>query len=73
MTKPDPKKPTLWQMMVSVMAAFFGVQSDKSRERDFTHGNPWVFIVMGLVFVIVFVLVLVGFVQLILHLTARTS
>jgi hypothetical protein len=63
----DNKPPTFWQMLLSVMAAAFGVQSGKNRERDFTHGKPSHFIMMGLLFTIVFVLVLFGIVQLVLH------
>ena len=36
----DNKPPTFWQMLHSVMAAAFGVQSGKNRARDFTHGKP---------------------------------
>lgn len=36
----DNKPPTLLQMMHSVLAAAFGVQSGKNRARDFTHGKP---------------------------------
>ncbi|TRX74953.1 DUF2970 domain-containing protein [Pseudomonas mangiferae] len=63
----DHKAPTFWQMLHSVLAAAFGVQSGKNRERDFTHGKPSHFIALGLLFTGVFVLVLYGLVQLILH------
>ncbi|MEH6359055.1 MAG: DUF2970 domain-containing protein, partial [Pseudomonadales bacterium] len=33
--KKQPQKLTLWQIICSVFAAAFGVQSDKNRERDF--------------------------------------
>ena len=55
--------------MKSTMAAFFGVQSNANRERDFTHGKPSHFIAMGLLLGLVFVLTLVGIVQLVLHFT----
>ncbi|WP_397453497.1 DUF2970 domain-containing protein [Pseudomonas sp. NA-150] len=61
------KPPTFWQMMQSVMAAAFGVQSGKNRERDFTHGKPSHFIFLGLLFTIIFGLTLFGIVQLVLH------
>lgn len=54
--------------MKSTFSAFIGVQSNANRERDFKHGKMSHFIVMGLVFGLVFVLTLVGIVQLILHL-----
>jgi len=67
-SKPNPNdtnKPTLLQVILSVLAALFGVQTDKSRQRDFTHGNPWVFVMAGLVGVTLFVLILYFVVQLI--------
>lgn len=63
----DNKPPTFWQMLLSVMAAAFGVQSGKNRERDFTHGKPSHFVIMGVLFTAVFVLTLFGIVQLVLH------
>lgn len=63
----DKKPPTFWQMLHSVMAAAFGVQSHKNRARDFTHGKPSHFVIMGVVFTVVFALALMGIVQLVLH------
>ncbi len=42
------KSPSMWQTALSVLAAFFGVQNRANRERDFRHGRPLPFIVMGL-------------------------
>lgn len=63
------KPPTFWQMLHSVLAAAFGVQSGKNRTRDFTHGKASHFIALGVGFILVFILVLLGLVQLALHLT----
>ena len=63
--------PTFRQMLQSVLAAAFGVQSGKNRARDFTHGKVSHFILLGVGFTLVFVLVLIGLVQLAMHLTAR--
>ena len=63
------KPPTFWQMLHSVLAAAFGVQSGKNRARDFTHGKASHFIALGVGFTLVFILALVGLVQLALHLT----
>ena len=52
----------------SVAAAFFGVQSNKNRERDFTHGKPIHYIVMGVAATALFVLVMWGAVKLFLAL-----
>ena len=68
----DPgKAPTFWQMLHSVLAAAFGVQSGKNRARDFTHGKASHFIALGTLFTLVFILVLIGLVHLALHLTAH--
>lgn len=58
--------PTFWQVIKSVAASFFGVQNRANRVRDFTHGRPMHFIVIGLAMTVVFVLVLVGVVKLVL-------
>ena len=65
------KPPTFWQMLHSILAAAFGVQSGKNRTRDFTHGKASHFIALGTLFTLIFILVLIGLVQLALHLTAR--
>ena len=64
----DNKPPTFWQMLHSVMAAAFGVQSGKNRTRDFTHGKPSQFLLLGLLFTVAFVLILFAIVKLVLHL-----
>jgi len=58
-----------FQVMKSTLSAFIGVQSNANRERDFRHGKMSHFIAMGLFLGLVFVLTLVGVVQLVLHLT----
>lgn len=63
----DDKRPTRWQVICSVIAAAFGVQSRRNRERDFSHGDPLTFIIAGLVFTALFVLTLVGIVYLVLQ------
>lgn len=64
----DNKPPTLLQMMHSVLAAAFGVQSGKNRARDFTHGKPSHFVILGIVFTVIFALTLFGIVKLVVHL-----
>jgi uncharacterized membrane protein YhdT len=66
MAMDNDKSPTLLQVVKSVLAAFFGVQSETNRERDFTQGNPAHFILAGLLLTLVFVLVLWGIVKLVL-------
>ncbi|KAF1311515.1 hypothetical protein BLX42_08280 [Pseudomonas sp. SG-MS2] len=65
------KPPTFWQMLHSILAAALGVQSGKNRARDFTHGKASHFIALGVLFTLVFILILIGLVRLALHLTAH--
>ncbi|MCY1549082.1 hypothetical protein D9M68_852340 [compost metagenome] len=55
------------EMLQSVLAAAFGVQSGKNRARDFSRGKPSHFIMLGVLFTAIFVLVLFGLVKLVLH------
>ena len=63
----DPEKsPGLKQILISILGAAFGVQSERVRQRDFAKGRPAVFIVGGIAFTIIFVLVLIVVVNLVL-------
>ena len=62
----DQEPLSFWQVMASTVAAAFGVQKSKNRKRDFTRGKPLHFILAGLIFTVVFVLVLAFVVQLVL-------
>ncbi len=68
MTDESGHKPSLRAVASSVGAAFFGVQSEKNRARDFQHGKPMQFIIIGLIATTIFILTLVGVVQLVLNL-----
>jgi hypothetical protein len=69
MDEQDDDKPlTFREMLQSVLAAAFGVQSGKNRARDFSRGKPSHFILLGVLFTSVFVLVLFALVRLVLHL-----
>ena len=68
MNDSEQKPPTLWQVAKSVAAAFFGVQSEANRQRDFTRGRPGQFFIIGLVATALFVLVMIGIVKLVLRL-----
>ena len=50
------KPPSLLQTVASVAAAFFGVQSDKNRARDFKQGRAGIFIAVGLAMTAAFIL-----------------
>lgn len=58
--------PTFWSVLSSAVAALFGVQSSKNRERDFTRGKPIHYIMVGLLVTAVFVLSVWGVVKLVL-------
>jgi len=62
-----PRPPTFWQMLQSVLAAAFGVQSGKNRARDFSHGKPSQFIALGLLFTLCFILTIFGVAKLVLY------
>jgi len=57
---------TLWQLMGSAIAAAIGVQSSENRKRDFSKGRPGQFIAIGILFTVLFVLVMIGVVRLVL-------
>ena len=52
-------------VLKSVGAAFFGVQSEANRRRDFTHGKLVHYVVAGALATVAFVLVLYGIVSII--------
>lgn len=66
--KNDDRPLSFREMLQSVLAAAFGVQSGKNRARDFSRGKPSHFIMLGVLFTAIFVLVLFGMVKLILGL-----
>jgi hypothetical protein len=45
----------LWRVVKSVAASAIGVQSNKNREHDFQQKSPLPYIVVGVVFVILFI------------------
>ena len=64
--KAGHRKPGFLRMMLSVMQASFGVQTEANRQRDFEHGSITGFVVAALIFTAVFVVSLVLLVQLVL-------
>jgi hypothetical protein len=52
-------KPTLIEVIKSVLAGLIGVQSRENREKDFTEGNAFMYIFVGIVTTVLFVLLLV--------------
>jgi len=70
----DPDKdnqvdtPSLLEVLGSVLASMFGVQSNRRREQDFVHGKPSQYIVIGLLVTLVFILTVWGVVSLVMRL-----
>jgi hypothetical protein len=60
-----------WELVKSTSSAFLGVQSNANRERDFSRGKLSHFIWMGLMFGLLFVVSIIGVVQLVLHFTGN--
>ena len=66
-TPPEDKPLTFWQIAGSTAAAAFGVQNRANRERDFNRGKPMHFIIAGIVFTVIFVLVVATVVRFVLN------
>jgi len=62
------KSPSLLSVLGSVLASMFGVQSNRRREEDFTHGKPSQYVVIGLLVTLVFMLTVWGVVSLVMRL-----
>lgn len=62
----NPEKPSWLQVVGSVLAAAFGVQSTANRERDFAGGSAKVYIIAGIIFTVLFVFLILTVVRLIL-------
>jgi hypothetical protein len=67
-TATDEGKVTInfWQLLLSTMSAFIGVQSNANRERDFKHGKISHFIAIGILFGLTFVLTIVTVVKIVM-------
>lgn len=59
-------KPSLLQVVGSVLAAAVGIQTNANRERDFKSGSATTYIVAGFVFTVVFILAIITVVNLVL-------
>lgn len=68
MSEQDKQQPSLWQVAQSVMAALFGVQTSKNYQRDFQHGKPSQYIILGLIAVAIFIGTVIGVVKLVMSL-----
>ena len=56
--KQEDNKPTqvsTWDVIVSVFRAWFGVQTEENRKRDFSSSDPTPFIVAGVIFALIMI------------------
>lgn len=60
-----PQNATLTQVFQSVLAALFGVQSDKNRRRDFNAANPKTYLIVGVIVTLLFILTVVTVVNIV--------
>lgn len=65
-TPADMEDLTLRQVMGSVLAAGFGVQSKENKVRDFSRGKPLHFIIAGLTFTVALLVGLIVVVNLVI-------
>ncbi|HET8710741.1 MAG TPA: DUF2970 domain-containing protein [Spongiibacteraceae bacterium] len=65
-SKEQQQSLTFLQMVGSICASFFGVQSSKNRERDFQMGKPLAFFLVGVLMTVVWY----GAIALVVHFVA---
>ena len=66
----DMQSPSFLGVLGSVLASMFGVQSNRKREQDFSHGKPSQYILVGLLVTVVFILTVWGVVKLVMKFAA---
>ena len=64
--EPDESPLTFLEVLGSTFAAAIGVQSKANRTRDFSRGRPLHFILAGLIFVALFIVVIIAVVRTVL-------
>jgi len=58
---------SIWRVFKSTVAAFFGVQTEHNREKDFQTQSPLPFIIMGIILAIALVISLILIVNQVLN------
>ncbi|MGI2145345.1 DUF2970 domain-containing protein [Shewanella frigidimarina] len=58
---------SIWRVFSSTVAAFFGVQTEQNRQKDFQTQSPLPFIIMGITLAIVLVISLMLIVNQVLN------
>ena len=59
-------KSNFWRILLSTLAAAIGVQSRKNHEEDFKQGSIYPYIIAGVIFTAVFVLLVILAVNIVL-------
>lgn len=63
MSEEDKQTPSLLDVARSVLWAMIGVQKSKNHERDFKHGKPSQYIIVGLIGVAIFITIIITVVK----------
>jgi hypothetical protein len=58
-------KPTVIQVIKSVLSAVIGVRSEENRQKDFEQGSLSTYVIVGIVFIVLFVFGLISLVSVI--------
>ena len=58
-------RPSISEVVKSVLSAAIGVQSDKNRQKDFSKGSLPVYLIVGFIFTIVFVSAIIAVVRMV--------
>ena len=73
MKKPAPKEPSLLQIVHSLLASFFGVQSKANMDRDEQYIEKYgikIYVITGFILVLILLIGLFALVQLVVCLAA---
>ena len=60
-------KPSIFDVILSVISAALGVQTTDKRERDFQGGSALPYIIGGVIFTVIFILSIIAVVRLVLN------
>ena len=67
MSEETKKTPGLLDVTKSVLWGMLGVQKAENYKRDFSHGKPWQYIVIGLVAVAIFIGTIIAVVSVVMR------
>jgi len=67
----EDKSPGFFSVILSVLSAMIGIQSEQNHERDFKKGQIGNYIVVGIIMVAIFIFTLITIINNILEETAK--